>query len=290
MSRLGHVLGRAAAGLRAAPFVHGTAALTVAVALVLVGLAAGTGALARGLLGAWGVGHEVTVYLADDFPLGDGPALASRVTELAGAPARFVPPDEALARLRTALGDDGSLLAELPDNPLPASIEVRPEVADLAALASRLRELPGVAEVDRGQALDERLASAGFALRTFGAALVLVILLGAVALAGSAVRLGVWARREEIEILRLVGATGMFVRAPFLVEGLVAGLAGGGLAAAALWGIARWAAPLLAGLPVPPEVAPLSLATPENLGLVIAAGGVVGFFASAISVGRHLRH
>jgi cell division transport system permease protein len=283
---------RALGGLRAAPFVHAVAALTVALALVLAGLAAGAGLAARALLDAWGVGSEFTVYLADGLPDAEGAGLRARVEELAGAPARLVPPAAALARLKTALGADAALLDDLPANPLPASIEVRPAAADPGAreaLAVALRRLPGVADVDRGQLLDARLAAVGDALRTGGAALLAVILLGAAALAGSAVRLGVWARREEIAILRLVGATPAFVRAPFLVEGLLAGLAGGVVAAAALLALAHRAAPIARGLPLPDDLAPLALASPGHLVLVVVAGAALGLLASAVSVGRHLR-
>lgn len=292
MTRFVHVVGRALGGLRAAPFVHTVAALTVAVALVLAGLAIGGGLAARALLDAWGVGSELTVYLADGMSGADGEALRSRVEARAGAPAALVSPDMAFERLRIALGEDAAILDGLPSNPIPASIEVRPANSDpaaLQALAAELRELSGVAEVDRGQVLDARLAAVGDGVRTLGAALLLVILLGAAALAGSAVRLGVWARREEIEILRLVGATPGFVRAPFLVEGLFAGLAGGVVAAVGLWGLATRAAPHAAALPLPAHLAPLALASPAHLAYVVAAGAMLGLLASAVSVSRHLR-
>lgn len=293
MTRLAHVIGRAIGGLRAAPFVHSMAALTLAVALVLGGLAIGGGLAARALLDAWGAaGSELTIYLVDGLSDAHAEALRSRVEARVGAPAALVSPAVALERLRGALKDDAHLLDDLPVNPLLASIEVRPAVSDPAALldlAAELRVLPEVDQVDAGPALDPRVIAIGTGVQTLGAALLVVILLGAAALAGSAVRLGVWVRREEIEILRLVGATPRFVRAPFLVEGLLAGLAGGVVAAVVLWILAARATPYAASLPLPAHLAPEALASGAHLALVIAAGALFGLVSSAVSVGRHLR-
>lgn len=294
MSRLLYFVRKALSGMRAAPFVHAVAALTIGVALVLSGIVAGLALQARALLSQWGLRAEITVYLAPQVDPQQAEYLARRAAEIVSGTARYVTADEALARLAAALGEDGDLLRDLPDNPLPASVEVVPapgtEAAQVELLANALARLPGVEEVDYGRAWIDRITGLSRAAAVVGLTLLPLILLGAAVLAGSVVRLAIHARAQEIEIQRLVGATPAFVRAPFLVEGALSGLLGGLLGAAGLWGVARWVGPSLqAALPIPAELQPSALAGPLPLLLVVVAGGALGFVASAFSVGRHLR-
>ena len=294
MTRLVYFVGKALGGMRAAPFVHLVTALTIGVALTLATVTGVVAAPAGALLEAWGLRAELTLYLAPGTDAAAGAAVAAEAAEAAEGDARFVPPEEALARLRVALGEGGSLLDDLPANPLPPSVEVRPGKArtarEVAALATKLSELAGVDEVDYGGEWIDRVAGLSRAARLLGLVLVPLIVLGAAVLAGSVIRLGVYARREEIEIMKLVGATDAFVRAPFLVEGFLAGALGGGLAAAALLWLAHRIGPeLAAALPLPPELGPSALATGTNLALVALAGALLGLASSALSVGRHLR-
>jgi cell division transport system permease protein len=105
-------------------------------------------------------------------------------------------------------------------------------------------------------------------------------------LVANTLRLGVFARRDEIEIMQLVGATDLFVETPFLLEGLLQGLAGGLLAAGALLALAAVALPSLAaaGLALGrPEVLP-----PALIAAVVGGGAGLGLLSSALAVGREL--
>lgn len=285
--RPGYFVGRALSGMRSAPFVHGVAALTIAVALTLGACAVAVGLQARELLAHWGLRAEITLYLDLAVPDDEGVRLAALAAERSGGDARFVTPAAALERLALSLGEDGEVLRALPGNPLPPSIDVvpagAPSAAEVAALAAGLSGLPGVVEVDYGRTWIDRVTALARAVRVVGLIVLPLVLLGAAVLAGSVVRLAVYARRDEIEILKLVGATDAFVRTPFLIEGTLAGLAGGALAAAALLGIARRVGPELAAL-----AGGIPVASPVHLAAVVAAGAVLGLVASAFSVGRHL--
>jgi len=289
-----YFLGKALRSIRNAPFLHGVAALTIAVALVLAGTTAATALQARALLSSWGLRAELTLYLQPDVSEQSAARLSREAAAAAGGQARYVSADEALARLADALGKEGAQLLELAENPLPSSIEVVPRASatadELQALARRLAGLEGVAEVDHGAAWVDRIAGLSRAASALGFTLLPLLLLGATVLAASVIRLAIHARRDEIEILRLVGATDAFVRIPFLVEGTIAGLLGGATAAGALFLLARWLGPILeSSLPLPGELSPLALAQPLNLLGVAAAGALLGLLSSAFSVGRHLR-
>ncbi|WP_373045008.1 cell division protein FtsX [Vulgatibacter sp.] len=294
MNRLLYFVKKALGGMRAAPFVHAVAALTIAVALLLAGVVGALALQARSLLDEWGLRAEITVYLAPRVQPADAEYLAKQAAEITSGTARYVTAQEAMARLAEALGEEGEALRELPENPLPPSVEVVPAVGTTAeqveVLARALRKLDGVIEVDYGRAWIERITGLSRAAGVIGLTLLPLILLGAAVLAASVVRLAIHARASEIDIQRLVGATNAFVRAPFLVEGALAGLAGGLLGAAGLFAVASYVGPTLqAAVPLPPELQPVALAGPLPLLVVVGAGVLLGFVASAISVGRHLR-
>lgn len=294
MRRLPYFVKKALGGMRAAPFGHAVAALTIAVALVLAGVVGALALQARALLDQWGLRAEITVYLTPQVQAAEAEYLARQAAEITSGTARYVTPQEAMARLADALGEDGAGLRELPADTLPASVEVVPAVGTTAdeveLLARALEKLPGVLDVDAGSAWMERITGLSEAAAVIGLTLLPILLLGAAVLAGSVVRLAIHARAAEIDIQRLVGATNWFVRAPFLFEGFFAGLAGGLLGAGGLLAIAHYVGPALqASLPLPPELQPAALAGPPQLLLVLAAGSLLGLVSSAISVGRHLR-
>jgi cell division transport system permease protein len=204
---------------------------------------------------------------------------------------RYVSKDEALARFRERLRERGQvdLTGYLDRNPLPASLEVSlvdprayQPVVDL--LASRTEVVDDVVEV---QQLIERLTSVTNVLRTGG--LVILLLVGVVVLfiIVNTIRLAVVARREEIEIMRLVGASDAFIRWPFIFEGAFVGLLG---AAAALLVLALLAPPVGDMMYGFFRVLPLEFGsiTRDLVLLVIGTGLGVGILGSWLSVRSYL--
>jgi cell division transport system permease protein len=185
------------------------------------------------------------------------------------------------------------VLDGLGDETLPPSLELRmrdPSPDRAQALSARLRELPGATEVDDGAVWVARLDALVGRARQMG--LLLLGLLGAATaiLVSNTLKLAVYARRDEIEIMKLVGATDLYVSAPILLEGALQGLLGAGLAAATLAGAnlallprVRDALPLASGLTSADVL-------PGRLVLAMLAGGtMLGLVASAISLRRFLR-
>ncbi|MDR7390575.1 MAG: permease-like cell division protein FtsX [Armatimonadota bacterium] len=200
----------------------------------------------------------------------------------------FVPREEALRRLEEALG--GVELADaVRQNPLPDTLEVRPEQAqDLRRVAEALRSVPGVVEVTYGEDATDRLVGLTRLVRGAGAAATGVLGAVSVVVSTNALRLTVLARQQEVEIMRLVGATSWFVRWPFLVEGLLQGLVAA-VCASVLWTVFYpWAVarlqqawPFLPVLPASQVVLPL-------VASLLAVGTAVGLLGAAVSVRRFL--
>jgi len=283
-------------GFRRAPFVHLSGILTLAVSLFIVGLTRGVVQRLDALLALGHQRTEVTVYLVEGATESQAQHIAAALTRDFPASAKVVTPQVALDRLRTELGNLGEVLADLPKNPLPISLELRVDEArrnlnDLRSLASRARALPGVAGVDYGEQSIEQLSALARAIRFAGFVAFAVAGLGAMVMVASALQLAIYARRSEIEIQKLVGATDRFVRAPFLIEGAIEGLIGALLAAGGLAAFIHFLAPK-----VTPLVSFLSDARvrspPLDLSVfveLLLTGCLLGLLASFAAVRRFSR-
>jgi cell division transport system permease protein len=291
VTRLGYFLRRALEALARRPQVAAVAIATIAVALFVTGLAWSGLRGAERLLAGSGGAARVSVYLADGSDLAAARAAAERLAP--GRPVEAVTPAVALARLRASLGDDASLLDGVEPGVLPAAVEVAVDglpLPEVRALAARLAAVPGAQDVDEANAWLDGADRLLRALRLGGLAVLAALALGTAILVANTLRLGVFARRDEIAIMKLVGATDAFVRAPFLVEGAVQGAAGGVLAAGALLAAHAAAAPRLAALvPDAGAVSRAALVPPALLLALVAAGAALGLVASALAVSRHLR-
>jgi len=194
----------------------------------------------------------------------------------------YVTPDSALARARAELEEfrdvmDGAFL--------PGSVELRLKEGQrdpqtVADLSRRLQTYPVVEEVRYGREWVEKLYRIRNIAALVGTVLGGVFALVAVIIIGSTIRMAILARAREIEIMRLVGATNMFVRLPYLIDGALKGLLGGGLAVAMSWGTT-----MILGQ----SLMKTQFFDGRQIALGIAAGGLLGLLGSWVSVGRHLR-
>jgi cell division transport system permease protein len=235
-SRLRYFLSDAWDEFRHSPGVNLLAAATLAAALLV---AASLALVLRNLesqLDRWRSDARVDVYLRDDVTPDHVEALREALSGLPGVQRlAYVGKAEALARFRESFGDLAELAGELQTNPLPASLEVYVDpgpgtVSFARGVAGAAAGRPGVEEVRFDREWLDRVQGGLAGARTAGAGVALLVF-GAVAFVMAAVlRLAVLARRDEIEIMTLVGATPGFVRGPFLVAGLVQGLAASAVA------------------------------------------------------------
>jgi cell division transport system permease protein len=137
----------------------------------------------------------------------------------------FVSAEEALQRMQKRFP---ALTENLPSNPLPASHEVVPKRAeDIDAIAASLRPIPaGVEKVKYGKDTADRILRVARVIEIVFLAAVIVLLIASTLLIANTIRLSIFSRRREIEVMKLVGATNWFVRGPFMLEGLICGLVG----------------------------------------------------------------
>jgi cell division transport system permease protein len=291
MHALLHTLRRAVDALRRAPFVTVVAVGTLFVAVLLTGaFAAALGAGER-LLAAWAGEVPVSVYLVRGADLEVARGAAEKLAP--GAAVEAVTPRDAMRRLRASLGEQGRVLDGLGDDVLPASVEVHVRGLSLSrarALAARLREVPGAAEVDDGAAWLSRLENLLRQGRVVGLALLALVAVATAILVSNTLRLAVYARREEIEIMKLVGATDGYVSAPILLEGALQGLAGAALAVGVL-AASSWALVprLREALPIAARITRADLLPGSLLVALLLGGTALGLVASALSLRRFLR-
>ncbi len=273
------------------PYVTLVGAGTILVAVFVTGLFAGALGGAERLLAAWAGEVHVSVYLAPGADLEK--ARAAAAVAAPGRAVEAVPSILALRRLAESLGDEARLLDGVGPDALPDAVEVSApgiSLAEARALAGRLRAVPGAADVDFGNAWLERLERFVARARWAGAILLGALALATALLVSNTLRLAVFARRDEIEIQKLVGATDAFVGAPFLVEGAVQGLLGSGLAVAALLATHAALVPRLRATLKVAEGLRLADTLPASLALgLVGAGTAIGLLGSALAILRYLR-
>jgi cell division transport system permease protein len=218
------------------------AILTIAAGLFVLGFFLMVNNNLQRVVGRWSEAAEMSVYLKDDATREQVRALESIVEQSGLSDQRqYLSKDAALARFREDFPDLAGATDRLERNPLPASLEVRlgPKAASTAVddLAARLGSEPGVADVRYDRRWLSRLGSAVRFVRTVGLVIVALLALAAALTVANVVRLAAYARRDEIEIMQLVGAPFAFIRGPFVAEGILQGGAGAVVAIALLWAI-----------------------------------------------------
>lgn len=202
----------------------------------------------------------------------------------------FVSKAQALHNLSAQFTNARALITQVKThNPLPDAADVYVgDPRQVAGVAAAIAALPGVTHVQDAQTTVNRLFGFTQALRYVGLFLVAALALTTLVVIGNTVRVTVYARRDQIGIMKLVGATNSFIRFPFFIEGAVLGVLGAVLAGAAVFFGYRWLQGLASvNLPFLPLLTPQAL-LPRLVEALLVAGLLLGALGSAISVRRHL--
>ncbi|WP_374441592.1 permease-like cell division protein FtsX [Pseudomonas panipatensis] len=243
--------------------------------------------------GSWQRAAQISVYLDLKTSEAKGQDLREAIERMPEViEAQLISRDEALKELQQQSGL-GEALKELPDNPLPAVISVTPKQIDktqLDGLRQRLAELPGVQQAQLDLVWVERLSAILKLGDRFVFGLTLVLVLTLLLVIGNTIRLHIENRRNEIEVIKLVGGTDGYVRRPFLYMGALYGLGAGVLSWALLEFGLNWlnaSVVNLAGL----YGSDFALGgVPLDDGLSLTVGAVLlGWIGAWLAVARHLR-
>lgn len=280
-----YALREALSAFRRTPLLTALSVIAIAFALFVIGLFGLTAFNIRRAIEKVEEKVEIVAYLTDETTDAQRVGAEGEIRALPQvAGLRYVTKTEALATAMAEMDEFKDIAADLENNPLPASFEVRmkpgnrsPELVE--RVAKRIQAYPFVEDVRYGRDWLNTI----YMLRRIAGGVAMVIggafaLVAAIVIA-TAVRITVFARREEIGIMRLVGATDGFVQRPFLLEGLASGLMGGLLAAGLTWTTYK----LLGSTMFSVEWLP-----GQWIVLTVLGGTAFGLLSSLIAVRRHL--
>ncbi|HAA37726.1 MAG TPA: ABC transporter permease [Firmicutes bacterium] len=234
---------------------------------------------------------EIVVYLDEELAGSEVEQLRVAVIQLPQVEeVRYVSKEQALARLQSQLGELVAGYEEEGRNPLRDSFEIRTKIPeDIPAVAQTLQTLPGIARVDYGTDVVEKLFRFTGAVRWVGLAFMGGLAFTALFLIANTIKLTVNARAKEIMIMKWVGATEWFIRWPFVIEGVLLGGIGALLPALALFylyhEVVAWTKVNLFFLPlVPPQMVLVSITK-----LLLLIGITIGGLGSLLSMRRFLK-
>jgi cell division transport system permease protein len=230
--RFGYFFRETAAALRRNGLVTLAAIATVFISLFLLGASLLARQQVNMMVDLWTQNVEVSVFLREGV---SGPEVEQLGRDIGGMPevasAEFESKEEAYDRFKELFKESPALVENVSADSLPASFQVKldnPE--DFQVISARLTGNPAIEEIRDNRGIVNRLLALTNILRTGALAVAIIMLTAAAGLIGNTVRMAVFARRREIAIMKLVGATNWFIRVPFLIEGMVQGLLGAGFA------------------------------------------------------------
>lgn len=258
MTVVGYAFEEALASLRRAGRSAAVSIGTIAIAFLTLGGFLLISVNVQGVLDRWLQAAELSVYLEDEATDGERVALEELLrSRPAVAEVEYVSKERALERFRADFPELADVTTSLEGNPFPSALEVRLRTenggeAAAEELAREMQVRDGVADVRFDRRWLTRLLAVVTSARLAGAVVAAVLMLGAAFTVGAVVRLSLHARRDELEIMELVGAPFSYIRGPFVVEGLLLGGLGAAVALAAvafLYSVlSRWLGTDLAGI------------------------------------------
>jgi cell division transport system permease protein len=267
------------------------ATMTVLIGMFLLGLFIGLGTWVVSWSDHIKAGLVVKVFFADDANVNQINTVRMRLESDARIKPDgvvFVSKAEALKEMQRKYPD---LTENLPGNPLPASFRITPKRGeDVPAIGEELQnaKLAGVDKINWGKKESRDVLRVARVIEAFFLAAVVVLLIASTLLIANTIRLSIFSRRREIEVMKLVGATNWFVRGPFMLEGLICGFVGS-IAAIMLLLLGREfvLARITDKVDSPPDVQALAFGV--NALALIGVGLLVGAIGSGLTLRRFLQ-
>jgi cell division transport system permease protein len=276
------------------PFLSLVTLSTIAISMLILGLFSLIYLNVQQSLHQMGGELQVTAYLQETISSQQAKVLRSKVADWPEVEEiTYISKEQALGRFRSQLREYAGILEGLKENPLPASLELTlmPQYGrsgNIKEISTRLGRLPGVAEVQYGRKWMAKLRVFVEVMKLVGITVGGLLLIATIFVISNTIKLTFYSRREELEIMRLVGATDFFIKAPFLIEGLLHGLGGALLAAGGLSLLILF---LFSHLDLPLRLAVMagSLPTGQLVAGFLGLGLLLGVLGSMVSLRRFLR-
>jgi len=228
-----HFIGRAVKDIAGNRFLNAVAVVTVALAVMIAGAFGLFFVNADGLLKFWIKGIRIMAYLKPGVTKEKISDIGKQIQRTAGVrDVRFISRQEAMERFRVQMKEQASLLDNLKENPLPDAFEIGiaesfQKWENFEALAARIQTFPEVGEVEYGKKWLGLFINIFDLFRLAGYAMGCLFFIATVFFVANTIRLVLYSRREEIEIMRLVGASEGFIKDPFYIQSFIQGGLGG---------------------------------------------------------------
>jgi len=233
---------------------------------------------------------EIIVYLEDNISQAEINNLKSNIASIDGIKeVKFVSKEEAYQRLLKDLGEQKDILSAIEKNPLPASLEIQvkdPKVIE--QIANRIAEFKKVEEVEYGREIAEKLLNFTYVFRRAGMLVLALLVFASILIISNIIKITVYARRNEIEIMSLSGATSWFIKWPFIIEGFLQGFISSLFSIIILYNFYIFAVDKVhQAIPFLPLVMDNMDLLPIGIAIVLL-GSLVGILGSMFSVGKYL--
>ncbi|KAA0893932.1 permease-like cell division protein FtsX [Oryzomonas rubra] len=293
--RLGYYFTRALTNIRQNVFVNVVTVGTITLALLIVSLFLLVFVNLENAAENWSERVQVTVYFDRELSTQEQTALRGKIMALGGVSRiGYVSRDEAFKRFVGRLRGQETLLEGVRSDILPTSFEISLKRANrdtqgVETFVASLKGIPGITEVQYGEEWVRRFNTFLNFMRMLGALLGGFLVVAVVFIVSNTIKLTIYSRRDELEVMALVGATRFFIKAPFLIEGIIQGGAGAALAVGLLWGLYEGflhnAGSFLTFNPAATGLAFLPI---EYVGALAVAGILLGFVGSLTSLKRFI--
>jgi cell division transport system permease protein len=278
-----------AQNLRSNLALHAVSVAIISLAFLILGVFLLVATNLGKVIERWGESIQISAYLKDNLDPGQRDAVYRQLLTFKEIKqAEYVSREQALRRFKSMLRGEADLLEGLGENPLPASFEIHlapgfRSLEQVESVAGQVAKLPSVKEVEYGREWLKNFTALLRLVKLAGSVVGVLIFAAALFIISNTIKLTVYSRRDEIGIMKLVGASDFTIRLPFLIEGVTAGTAAASLALLLLWLLFLLLARQL-GLPDFVSFLPPSLCA-----ALILAGAGLGIFGSSVSFSEFLR-
>jgi len=280
--------------IRSNRFLAVVTTLTIALSVLMAGTFSLLIVNAQDIMAQWKDGIRIMVYLAPELDGNRQQQIGQEIRRMSGVKAAtFISKAEAMDTLRSQMEHQSAILDNLRTNPLPDAYLVQMDPAhqrldSIENLATALEAVAGVADVEYGQQWLSRFIQVFDVAALVGYAMAGLFFMAAVFFVANTIRLVIYSRRDEIDIMRLVGAEDRLITMPLYIEGMILGLLGGavglGVLGLAFWGVSvRLDTGLAAGL------FHARFLPPTAMGVVVVSSMAVGLLGCLVSLKQHLR-